>query len=1456
VCICVSSVNGPECDNGIDDDNDGSTDFPADPGCESVTDNTEVDPLTECEDNIDNDGDGVTDLDDPGCENAQDDDESDGTTECQDGEDNDGDGLTDLDDPGCDNAQDNDESDGTTQCQDGEDNDNDGLTDLDDPGCENAQDDDEFNVTPEADLSIVKVQKDNETSLPRGGTAIYEVTVTNNGPDTATLVTVIDEIDRPWPFNASESSSSCVVSVDNKVLCNGITLALGEEHTFTIAFDVPLEAPCGGVATNTASVAADPSITDPVSSNNVDTQATTVFCAECQDGIDNDNDGATDHPEDFSCDSPEDNDETNDKAACQDGVDNDGDGLTDFPEDAGCSSAQDDDERDANGPECDNGVDDDGDGIIDFPADPGCTGPTDNEEEDPLTQCEDGIDNDGDGLTDLDDPGCENPQDDDESDDPTPQADLSIVKVQQDGGDSAQRGGTAIYEVTVTNSGPATATDVTVIDTINRPWPFNSALSSPDCLVGTDNTVLCDGLTLASDENFTFILAFDVPDGAPCGGVATNTARIAADPSLNDPNPENNEATQATTVFCSQCQDGVDNDGDGATDFPADPGCFDKNDDDESDGTTQCQDGSDNDGDGLTDLDDPGCSDENDDDESDGTTQCQDGIDNDGDGLTDLDDPGCDSPQDNDESDATSQCQDGIDNDNDGLTDFPEDPGCSSAQDNDEVNVAEVIPEADLVISKSVNEATVSLNGSVVYTLTVTNSGSFTATGAVVTDPVPSANLTYNAALSTAGCAFDDGTSDPHGTVVCNGSLNIAAGETEVFTLVFDVSSAASCGSVFTNKATVVSLTNEADVSDNTSEEVEVEVSCTQCQDGIDNDGDGDIDAEDLGCLDEDDNYVPENNNEADECRGMNATIRVVNGIIRGGDQDGEVFVEDLLGTPGNDVIVGTAGYDDIDARGGDDIICARGGDDDIQGDSGNDIIEGGGGDDTIQGDDGDDELHGGEGNDELQGDSGADILCGDAGNDEINGNSESDRISGGDGDDIIDAGANDDEINGGPGFDMINGGFDNDICINGEDIEKCEDETSPVIITECGDSDIISDEVQIEVVVASAVSSDENTGNGSVAPVVAEIVVQEEIEEEEEEEEEVLDFLYACSDGSLHLDASRGSRSDLYLVNETTGVSSLVQIFRGSSATALAADSNGALYALEKTVENTTGNLVMLNRDGTVTDVGPTGVSGLITALGFGSDGTLYALEEETGTLYSLDTETGLAQSLHTFASLDVRGGDLVVNAENQILYVSRSGEVSLIDLNDEVLFIRSRGSLTQEGRFYESLTLSAGVYYAADEVFNELHAFTLNPFVASLVSRTSGPFGPGDGASCPTEPAPVVSVTTNTEDDGVQTTQLTEDGSEVTTPGRYHRKRFRYFTEENTNEVTEENTEENSSTTEGSSVETDTFVGNSQVVEEDNSLSAQIQRACAIGATMFRPDGRPYKCRRNGGELVLPGG
>jgi large repetitive protein len=123
------------------------------------------------------------------------------------------------------------------------------------------------------------------------------------------------------------------------------------------------------------------------------------------------------------------------------------------------------------------------------------------------------------------------------------------------------------------------------------------------------------------------------------------------------------------------CHDGIDNDGDGAIDFPDDLGCTGEDDDTEDTlPSPQCKDGRDNDGDGKVDFPkDPGCFAPQQDDESD---DCPDG-------------PGC------------PQCSNLIDDDMNGQTDWPDDSlGCTSASDTDEYTQNPVACGSNVMIKK------------------------------------------------------------------------------------------------------------------------------------------------------------------------------------------------------------------------------------------------------------------------------------------------------------------------------------------------------------------------------------------------------------------------------------------------------------------------------------------------------------------------------------------------------------------------------------------------------------------------------------------------------------------------------------------------------------------------------------------------------------------------------------
>ncbi len=612
------------------------------------------------------------------------------------------------------------------QCGDNIDNDNDGLVDFpQDPGCVSTQDNDEFNALSQCSDGI---DNDQDGAIDSNGAKIFSSMSVTLRPIQGTLHTIdvtqgqivrISNITGHFSYwNGSPSNLPC-----NEVYLNtipemqyrapgigtflvtfvnsaGSTISRelmpnlqqeisAPDTSHRMQFSFPDEASEYGdnsgscsftVNLSTGNAPADPECRDSADNSE-------VSLPECSDGIDNDIDGATDFPNDFSCISATDNNETKYEAACQNRLDNDQDGLVDFPQDPGCVSKQDNDESNAL-PQCSDGLDNDGDGATDFPNDFSCTSATDNDETNqkaacqdgfnndfdvfvdfpqdtgcvsnqdndesnaPLPACRDGIDNDGDGRTDAQDPGCSNPDDTNEGDEaacqdlrdndndglidfpfdpgctsPTdtdefnaPQTiDLSIMKT---GPTSVTRGQPISYTIQVGNAGQVTATNVVVTDSIPAGLTFNDALSYGPC-TATNNVVTCPLGSFGTGFFGTFNIAFDTPTVPNCTTASViNSATISA--TEQDGNQSNNSSSTQNTptrIDCPQvpqCQDGIDNDNDGSTDFPNDFSCT--------------------------------------------------------------------SPTDNDETNQKAACQDGLDSDNDELVDFPQDPGCVSTQDTDEYN--------------------------------------------------------------------------------------------------------------------------------------------------------------------------------------------------------------------------------------------------------------------------------------------------------------------------------------------------------------------------------------------------------------------------------------------------------------------------------------------------------------------------------------------------------------------------------------------------------------------------------------------------------------------------------------------------------------------------------------------------------------------------------------------------
>lgn len=198
--------------------------------------------------------------------------------------------------------------------------------------------------------SDLVVSMQGPSSAQRGQIIQYTATIANNGPDGAAQVRLTSGTPSALLFEPYYSDGRCNAP-SGSIGCNLGYLPSGTVTRILLGFTVrPLTTSSCSPMTASVTVSLSGG-SDAFPSNNSTTVRTQIPCpprAECNDGIDNDRDGAVDYGRggnaDFGCLSANDRDERYPLAACYDGRDNDGDGRIDFPQDPGCSSRQDNDE--------------------------------------------------------------------------------------------------------------------------------------------------------------------------------------------------------------------------------------------------------------------------------------------------------------------------------------------------------------------------------------------------------------------------------------------------------------------------------------------------------------------------------------------------------------------------------------------------------------------------------------------------------------------------------------------------------------------------------------------------------------------------------------------------------------------------------------------------------------------------------------------------------------------------------------------------------------------------------------------------------------------------------------------------------------------------------------------------------------------------------------------------------
>lgn len=325
----------------------------------------------------------------------------------------------------------------------------------------------------------------------------------------------------------------------------------------------------------------------------------------CNNGLDDDFDGNVDLA-DPGCSDATDTDESNVPiAACGDGKDNDGDGLVDFPNDPGCSVAQQDDEADdcPNGPACPacaNGIDDDGDGQTDYPADTGCkfAGQRDEFGFDP-NACG--------GAVEL----------------------MQLTGVAVNGSIPSGQGalaatcggeGDEVAYAFAVNEPRVVVVSVTGLLDFDPIVSLRSSCQDPNSELACNDNVSAGEKASRLRAAVTPGVYYIVVDSTSTTGGGSFRLQVdqylaegeACAPQLPScaPGLVCREIVQGQGDVCSQprCNDGMNNDADSATDYPADPGCAAPSDDDETDvcpngmGCPACGNGVDDDADGQIDY--------------------------------------------------------------------------------------------------------------------------------------------------------------------------------------------------------------------------------------------------------------------------------------------------------------------------------------------------------------------------------------------------------------------------------------------------------------------------------------------------------------------------------------------------------------------------------------------------------------------------------------------------------------------------------------------------------------------------------------------------------------------------------------------------------------------------------------------------------------------------------------
>ncbi|MBI1741721.1 DUF11 domain-containing protein [Candidatus Acetothermia bacterium] len=360
--------------------------------------------------------------------------------------------------------------------------------------------------------------------------------------------------------------------------------------------------------------------------------------------------------------------------------------------------------------------------------------------------------------------------------------DLSVTKI--DSPDPVIVGNNVTYTVTVTNNGPGTATGVTATDTLPPGVTFVSATPSQGSCSQAAGVVTCNLGTLTNGSSATITIVITTS----AAGMITNTVSVAANET--DTNPNNNTATQSTTVNPSANLSIVKSDSPDQVNAGGTlTYTLQINNAGPSPATSVT----------VTDVLPAGvtfisaigsgwsCS------ESAGTVTCT---------RASL----AVGPAPDITITVTAPSNDGIITNNASVSSPTNDPNTGN---NTDTETTTVNPVADLSIVKSDNPDPVNANSTLTYTLNVSNAGPNTATNVTVTDTLPTGTTFVSASGTGWSC------SEAAGTVTCT-RTSLVVGAAPAITITV---TAPSNNGTITDTATVTSSTTDSNLNNNTDTE-------------------------------------------------------------------------------------------------------------------------------------------------------------------------------------------------------------------------------------------------------------------------------------------------------------------------------------------------------------------------------------------------------------------------------------------------------------------------------------------------------------------------------------------------------------------------------------------------------------------------------------------------------------